>query len=290
MKSKSLGLDPLYWQVVDFVIKENSVSELVLQNIFGVTAQRAERLMQELERTSVVSTSIPRIVYGFPDKLEWRKVGPSSYDGSTDTDRYTNVLKLDKGKSVIYQDSYNRGFSGKPKFIIDIHGDISSCDIIETGNVDERLKHVYLSSYWPRETIVAFHYDVELRTLFIDIDLPEIEDTPVSSNDKLKTAEEYYYDYARHVHSIALRVAGIAFRTCNEIDFVIVAGYSQIFNHDTGEEEDRYLINVKLNRYRFEWIPIKNVAQCDPIQFLSGFDAITNMDKNYKMNTIDLRW
>ncbi|MGO2336476.1 DNA translocase FtsK [Providencia sp.] len=290
MKSKSLGLDPLYWQVVDFVINEDSVSELVLQRMFSITPERVERLMLELEKTGVVSNGTPRVVYGFPYRLEWREVSADPHNCNISTDKYTNVLKLDKGKSVIYQDSYNRGFSGKPEFIIDIHSDIGSYDSIETGSVDERLKHVYLSTYWSRETIVAFHYDSELRTLFIDVDLPEIEDTPVSNGERLKTAEEYYYDYARHVHSVALRVAGVAFRVCNEIDFVIVAGYSQIFNHDTGEEEDRYLINVKLNRYRFEWLPIKNISQCDPIQFLSGFDAIVSMANNYKMNMINLRW
>lgn len=288
MKSKSLGLDPLYWQVVDFVISEMAASELELQRVFNVTPQRIERLMRELEQTRVISHDTPRVVYGYPDKLEWRVVGSKSH-GFGD-DRYTNVLNLKNGKAIISPESYNRGFSGKPEFIIDIHSDINLYESVSEGSADERLKNVYLASSWSRETIVAFHYDAEIATLFIDVDLPEIEDTPVSNGDRLKTAEEYYHDYARHVHSIALRVAGIAFCVCKEINFVVVAGYSQIFNHDTGEEEDRYLINVKLNRYRFEWLPIKNIAGCDPIQFLSGFEAIVSMGKNHKMNMIDLRW
>ncbi|MDC9616107.1 hypothetical protein PSI19_20060, partial [Xenorhabdus khoisanae] len=81
---------------------------------------------------------------------------------------------LDKGKAVIYQDFYNRGFSEKPEFIIDIHDDLDKYSSVNLGSVDERLKHAYLSSYWSRETIVAFHYDEEISTLFIDVDLPEI--------------------------------------------------------------------------------------------------------------------
>ncbi|MDE9567408.1 hypothetical protein KKI93_26330, partial [Xenorhabdus bovienii] len=63
----------------------------------------------------------------------------------------------------------------------------------------------------------------------------------------------------------------------------MTAGYSQIFNHDTGDEDDCYLINARFNREKFEWLPIKNIAKCDPIQYLSGFDVLVNMVNN-KMN------
>ncbi len=69
-----------------------------------------------------------------------------------------------------------------------------------------------------------------------------------------------------------------------------MAGYSQIFNHETGDEDDLYLINAKLNRDKFERLPIKNISMCDPIQYLSGFEALVKMNKNYKMNVIDLKW
>lgn len=200
------------------------------------------------------------------------------------------MLTIEEGKTFVYQDFYNRGFTGKPEFLIDIHGDITKYHPVSFGGVNERLRYAYLSAYWPRETIVAFHYDEEIRTLFIDVDLPEIEDTPVSNGERLKTAEEYYYDYARHVHAIALRVSAIGFMVCSEIENIIVAGYSQIFNHETGDEDDLYLINVKLNRDKFERLPIKNIAMGDPIQYLSVFEALVKMNKNYKMNAIDLKW
>lgn len=294
MKSKSLGLDPLYWQAVDFVVRKNCVSIEEIQREFDIEWQRANRLINELELTGVISGSDydgNRNVFGFPTRLEWREVSSGKdNEGYFSRDRYTNVLKLDKGKTVIYQDFYNRGFSEKPEFIIDIHNDLDKYSPVNLGSVDERLKHAYLSSYWSRETIVAFHYDEEISTLFIDVDLPEIEDTPVSNGERLKTAEEYFHDYARHVHAVILRVSGIAFRVCPEIQFVVTTGYSQIFNHDTGDEDDRYLINVRLSRDKFERLPIKNIAKCDPIQYLSDFDMLVNMATNNKMNAIELKW
>ncbi|WYX00376.1 hypothetical protein WMR86_06865 [Proteus vulgaris] len=58
----------------------------------------------------------------------------------------------------------------------------------------------------------------------------------------------------------------------------------QIFNHETGDEDDLYLINAKLSRDKFERLSIKNISMCDPIQYLSGFEALV------KMNAIDLKW
>ncbi|HEJ9413601.1 TPA: hypothetical protein SMM66_002223 [Proteus mirabilis] len=293
MKSKTLGLDLLYWQFVDLAINKEYVTTADFLGKFRINQERVNKVISELEKTNVIIKDGEKYkVIGFPTELNWREVSLTQPQGDEWylNEKYTNVLTIEEGKTFVYQDFYNRGFTGKPEFLIDIHGDIAKYHPVSFGSVNERLRYAYLSAYWPRETIVAFHYDDEIKTLFIDVDLPEIEDTPVSNGERLKTAEEYYYDYARHVHAIALRVSAIGFMVCLEIESVIVAGYSQIFNHDTGDEDDLYLINVKLNRDKFERLPIKNISMCDPIQYLSGFDAIVKMDKNYKMNAINLKW
>jgi len=73
---------------------------------------------------------------------------------------------------------------------------------------------------WPRETIVSLEIDANGGTVWIDIDLPEIEDLPqrVASmaasgkrlNIKDKAQKQLRVEYATHVHGIALRLAGAA--------------------------------------------------------------------------------
>ncbi|MBC8954544.1 DNA translocase FtsK [Xenorhabdus sp. PB62.4] len=57
MKSKSLGLDPLYWQAVDFVIRKDYASIEEIQRELDIEWQRANRLINELELTGVISGS-----------------------------------------------------------------------------------------------------------------------------------------------------------------------------------------------------------------------------------------
>ena len=74
---------------------------------------------------------------------------------------------------------------------------------------------------WPRETLVTLDIPLEDRTVWIDVDLPEIEDLPnqiamLSSsgkklNVKAKPQKALRLEYARHVHGIVFRLAATAF-------------------------------------------------------------------------------
>lgn len=287
------GLDPLLNEAIDFVITKQMVSISGVQRQFRIGYNRAARLVEQMEEFYIVSEPLKDgnrevLVSEAGDiKLE-RRDQRKEQEVNTG---YKNLVKQVGGKIIVYQDDYNYGFTGKPKLIIDTHHDIAKYAVLKLGEpLAESLTRVYLSLEWRRETVIEFYLDENNTALHLIIDLPEIQDTPVSDESGIKSVDKYYYDYCRHIHSIVVRVMSVSFLSCPKINRVIIAGYSQLFNHDTGNDESNYLININVTRDDFEKLNHEAIAHVDPILYLSGLQAITNMDKNHKMNTIDLRW
>lgn len=286
-------LDPLLNEAIDFVIAKKRVSVSGVQRQFRIGYNRAAQIIEQMEEFCIVSEPLKDgnrevLVSEIGEvKLE-RQSQRKEQEVNTG---YKNLVKQVGGKVIVYQDAYNYGFTGKPKLIIDTHHDISKYAGLKLGEpLAESLARVYLSLEWRRETVIEFYLDEENTVLHLQIDFPEIQDTPVSDGDGIKSADKYYYDYCRHVHSIVVRVMSVSFLSCPKINKVIIAGYSQLFNHDTGDDESNYLININVTRDDFEKLNYEAIAHVDPILYLSGLQAITNIDKSHKMNVIDLKW
>ena len=112
---------------------------------------------------------------------------------------------------------------------------------------------------WPRETLVDFVIANDAKEVWLDIDLPEVEDLPqrmaslTASERKLtiksKSQKQLRQEYATHVHGIAFRLAGTVFASLPSSERVVVSGYSQRLNKATGKIKDDYLYSVIIDRH-----------------------------------------
>lgn len=134
---------------------------------------------------------------------------------------------------------------------------------------------------WPRETEVSIAFAQEGRAVLLDVDLPEVEDLPartaaIAKNGrrlliKDKAEKTVREEYARHVHGVALRLAGVAFWTLPAVSRVVVSGYSQRLNRAVGKVEDQYLFSAVVDREGFNRIDLGNLRQVDPVEALGSF-------------------
>jgi hypothetical protein len=86
-------------------------------------------------------------------------------------------------------------------------------------------------------------------------------------------------EYARHVHGIILRLAGVVLGLLPGIHRVVVSGYSQLLDSATGHINDDYLLSVAIDKARFAELNFEQLEQVDPIAALERFDLRREMTK-----------
>ncbi|MFW2600864.1 DUF4236 domain-containing protein [Aliarcobacter butzleri] len=153
--------------------------------------------------------------------------------------------------------------------------------------MSEYLEKVLQDLDWTRETLVSYDINNSANTIYIDIDLPEIEDIPQRTatiaatgkklNIKNKTEKQLRLEYATHIHAIALRVAAYTFATLPSIDLIIISGYSQRLDKSTANTNDEYLYSIKFNKSDFSKLNFEKIELIDPIKAFDNFENIRNM-------------
>lgn len=161
-------------------------------------------------------------------------------------------------------------------------------------NQDEALNEQLLSAElneldWPRETRVDFQVDLAQRTVHLDVDLPEIEDLPARTarfgahNRRLlirqKSERQKRTEYARHIHGVVLRLAGVVLALLPAVDRVVISGYSQRLDAATGHVNDDYLLSVMIHKADFAALNFTQLDQVDPVAALTRFALRRNMTK-----------
>ena len=151
--------------------------------------------------------------------------------------------------------------------------------------LEERLQAIS----WPRETNVSFEVADSGQKVFIDVDLPEIEDMPTRSASlpargwklsmKPLTDARKRRLYMAHVHGIGFRLIGEIFAMLPTADEVTLSGYSQRPNKATGEIQDEYLYSVRVIREAWSVINFSNLQAVDVIEAFAEFDLRRNMTK-----------
>lgn len=142
---------------------------------------------------------------------------------------------------------------------------------------------------WPRETLVDFDFDVDDETLWLDVDLPEIEDLPDKEavarggakgiGFKNRSATAVRKDYMTHVHGIGFLLVGLAFAALPSIEKVVVSGYSQRLDKATGRIGDEYLYSVRVDRGGWGRVDLGSLDRVDPVEALAAFDIRRRMTK-----------
>jgi len=108
----------------------------------------------------------------------------------------------------------------------------------------------------PVEMSAQIHHDAESAALYVDLDLPEIEDLPQMTvttlksgqvKDKPKTQKQLREEYAQCVFSLAVFLAANIFNLNATLASVVISGYSQR-RDKVGDLQDDYLYSVRINR------------------------------------------
>ena len=172
-----------------------------------------------------------------------------------DKDREYLVDYLDEKKPL------DLFLTSKPEFIID-------------GLKEEDLK---LNDEIPGGFGLDFSFDHEYETLYVDLDLPEIEEIPRrkaeylpsgSVSFKQKTQKEVQLDYIQCICGLAFFVASRFFNVNANIKYIQISGYTQRVNRATGEDGDDYVYSVFFDKEAFSRLIIENI---DPLLAMREF-------------------
>ena len=137
---------------------------------------------------------------------------------------------------------------------------------------------------------VSASYELEDNVLYVDLDLPEIEDFkdeyPTLVKNKVvykkKTQAELKEEYARSVLSLGIYLTSNFFNISSYIDEVVLSAFTSRRNND-GDLVDEYLYSVKYTRPTFEETNFLEVEE--PYDYLLKFENRINMN-NYSFKAI----
>lgn len=168
-------------------------------------------------------------------------------------------------------------------------------DMIEQGiqtdvqAMENFLEENLQSIVWPRETIVSTEILDNGKSVFVDVDLPEIEDMPSKTASapqrgyklsvKEMSATQIQRLYMRHVHGIGFRIIGEAFSALPNAQQVVLSAYSQRPDSSTGHLADEYLYSVRVDWDSWSRINFDNLQSLDVVEALAHFDMKRNMTK-----------
>ena len=155
-------------------------------------------------------------------------------------------------------------------------------------SIDEVLKNITLPADF------AVNYEIVDRTLYLDLDLPEIEDMSSEKANilasgkisiKQKTQKELAGDYALCVCGMSYFFASLFFNTTPEIDNVAISGYTQRENAKLGSVEDQYIYSILFDRDRFSKLDLRTI---DPIESFYLFPHNIKLKESFRLETIDI--
>lgn len=142
---------------------------------------------------------------------------------------------------------------------------------------------------WPRETLVEFEIKNEGEEVWLDVDLPEIEDMPTKIAKVTERGFEIAFEhlsetkvrtlYMRHIHSIGLRLIGEIFATLPKCNLIVLSSYSQRNDPITGDTLNHYLYSVKADRSSWEKINFNNLPTLDPVASFENFECKREVSK-----------
>jgi len=150
---------------------------------------------------------------------------------------------------------------------------------------------------WPRETFLSTDIRNGGTTVFVDVDLPEIEDMPQKTaavpahglklSVKDMTGTQIQRLYMRHVHGIGFRIIGETFAALPNAERIVLSGYSQRANPSTGHISDEYLYSVRISRHEWSQINFDNLQALDVVEVLTQFELRRNMSKTGRFKPIE---
>ena len=143
----------------------------------------------------------------------------------------------------------------------------------------------------PVEINVDYEWNKNDHMIYLDVDLPEIEDIPenevvrlTSGNlkEKKKTQATLKKEYVNLTLGLAIFISANVFNASPAIHNIVISGYTQRRNK-AGEVNDEYVYSIKFRREIFENIVLANV---NPIDFCMQFENRSNITSTMLMKKI----
>jgi len=156
----------------------------------------------------------------------------------------------------------------------------------------EKLDQYFSEVQMPVDFNVSFDVMENGRRVYLDIDLPEIEDYPQKKarilasgkvSVKYKSMKEKKSDYLRSVSAMSIYFASIVFSISPAIEEVVVSGYTQRVNKASGNIQDEYVYSVKYGSKQFAELNIDNI---EPELTLKSFEHRIKTTAQYDMRPI----
>lgn len=162
----------------------------------------------------------------------------------------------------------------------------------EDHEVSEAVESWISSCELPVEINVDYEWHQNNHVMYLDVDLPEIEDIPedevvrlASGNlkEKKKTQATLKQEYAKLVFGLAIFISANVFNVSPAIHGIVISGYTQRRN-STGEVNDEYVYSIKFTRDIFENSVLHNV---NPQDFCMRFENRSNVTSSMLMKKIE---
>lgn len=202
-----------------------------------------------------------------------------NYEASVNLHKYTdNVLSKQSFKK--YVDKMEDGLS-KQLYVLSIDGDEDTIENLVSSFMNN------LSLAYD----VRVNYELEDNILYVDLDLPEIEDLsrdyPVLVKDEIvykkKTNTMLKEEYARLVMSISVFLSANYFNLSSYIDEIVISGFTTVRNN-VGDLVDQYLYSVKYDRAVFEKTDLSKVDDLN--DFILQFENRINLSASNSFKAI----
>lgn len=156
------------------------------------------------------------------------------------------------------------------------------------GSIDSVLQEVVM----PLDFNVSYDIRFEQKTIYVDIDLPEIEDLPdeiatmlANGNIKMKkkNQKELHFDYVKCVFGFAILFATLFFSISPYYEMVVISGYTQR-RDKVGDIRDDYVYSIRYERE--ELMKIQDISNIDPYEFSMKFENRCNLLKSGILKSI----
>lgn len=160
---------------------------------------------------------------------------------------------------------------------------------------NKKLEVVFNLLDWPHETNIS--YTLEKNVLWLDVDLPELEDMPqavwevrksgFALEKKQKSGGQIRKDYATHIHGICLVLCSAAFWALDSLQKIYFSGYTQRPASRTGDIADVYLLSVCITRDEWKTMASQPAGSINPVEAIDALHLVRrNMTKSFIMNEI----
>ena len=171
---------------------------------------------------------------------------------------------------------------------------LETLEKLVSGDVDElqkELERMFSGLDFHFEFFVSFEI-ADPTTIFLDIDLPEIEDVPTQKANlrkdgkvsvKDKSAKEVSEHYARLCHSLLFWLTTEVFDAIPTVEQVFSSGYTQRLDPKTGSIDNVYVLAARFDKPKLEELFLTRV---DPVDAIENFEHRRKMTKTYKLSAI----